>query len=332
MMDISLIIVVIISVILNAVFLVRFFSHRLRNKAPQTTETSTPQVNRNDENLVEQNNKLKLQIDMLLAKNNNLSFKIEELNITIKELNSQKVYLADNITKIEKLQQEKDEICAMAAHDIKNPAGTIKNLVRLLDTYDLTTSEQKQIHESLISISSRIITLVEEVSNTVKNNNVSFSLNFSRFNINNLIDTVVNRYLGISRFKSILVKSNKDIKINESLMDHDKIEEAIENLLSNAIKYAPEGSNIEIKTYLENDNLVLEVIDDGYGLSEEEIQKAFLRGTTLSTNSVDGEDRSGLGLWIVKRIIDEHNGRVWVRSKKGHGSTFAFRIPYEQKQ
>ena len=57
---------------------------------------------------------------------------------------------------------------------------------------------------------------------------------------------------------------------------------------------------------------------------------AFEKGRTLNTKPTSGETSSGLGLWIVKRIIDNHNGRVWVRSKKGDGSTFAFRIPMDQ--
>lgn len=326
-MDITLLIILILSLVANIVL--AFYIKK--PGSPSNSKSESSEKN-SIISLTEENEKLKIQIDLLQAKNNSLAFKIEELTIIVDELNSQKKYLANNIEKLEKLQREKDEICAIAAHDIKNPAGTIKNLVKLLDTYDLTVTEQKQIHESLVSISSRILCLVEEVTNTVNKDVITFTMNFAKRNFNSIIDLIANRYIGISKRKSIEIIKTKSEEIIELEFDANKLEEAVENLVGNAMKFAPEGSKVELKSYTEEHHLVFEVIDDGYGLSEEELQKAFNRGTTLSTKPTAKESSSGLGLWIVKRIIDDHNGFVWVKSRKGSGSTFAFKIPLHQNE
>ena len=76
-----------------------------------------------------------------------------------------------------------------------------------------------------------------------------------------------------------------------------------------------------------NNEISVEVKDNGYGLTENEVNYAFEKGMKLSTKPTGGESSSGLGLWIAKRIVEEHEGRVFVKSQKGLGSTFAFTLP-----
>ena len=302
-----------LSILLNLYFL-------FKNKIP---------LKKNAEMSIETNKSANILIEnaLLKARNDNLTARIEELNFTIRELQEQRLFLAENIEKMEKLNKEKEEVCAIAAHDIKNPAGTIKNLISLLDSYELTTGEQKQVHESLVSLSDRIIQLIENVACNVRKQGMSFLLQLSKANVNELIENVITRYKGIIKTKKIELTSEKDDNIQEFMMDKSKIEEAIENLVSNAIKFAPENSEVKVISKNQKDSVIVEVNDNGYGLSENEVKLAFNRGTTLSNKPTGNETTSGLGLWIVKKIIDEHQGKVWVKSKKGAGSSFSFRIP-----
>ncbi len=77
-----------------------------------------------------------------------------------------------------------------------------------------------------------------------------------------------------------------------------------------------------IKNYV-----TVEIADNGFGLTEDEVAHAFEKGSKLSTKPTGNESSSGLGLWIAKKIVTEHDGHVWVKSKKGFGSTFAFKLP-----
>ena len=133
----------------------------------------------NFEHLKEENERLQLQIDLMLSKINSLYVKTKELHKIIEELQNQKKLLIESIENLEKLHKQKEELIAIASHDIKNPAGTIKNLVGLLETFDLTNQEQIEIHQSLINISNRIVTIVNEVSITVKRTKGTFDLNRS---------------------------------------------------------------------------------------------------------------------------------------------------------
>jgi len=289
-------------------------------------------VNQNRSKLTEVNKRLTLQIELLLGKIQSLEVKTDELNKIIKELQSKKEQLEISLKNIEALQKEKEEVMAMAIHDIKNPAGTIQNLVNLLESYDLNAVEQTEIHKSLLTISNRIVKIVNTVSKSIKNTKNALKINFEKQNINDVLADVAERYTGVAESKSITVKLQTEESIPHIEFDFDKLDEAVENLLNNALKFSSKGALVTIKSKLEKDYVIIEVIDNGPGLSEEDVVMAFEKGSTLSAKPTSGETSTGLGLWIVKRIIDNHNGRVWVRSKKGEGSTFAFRIPIDQSQ
>ena len=115
-----------------------------------------------------------------------------------------------------------------------------------------------------------------------------------------------------------------DIKINES-----NIEEVIDNLLNNAIKFAPPETQVEIKSSVKDNSLVVHVTDNGVGLSEEDLTKVFGKGAILSSHPTGLEHSSGLGLWIAKKMVEEHKGKIWVTSKLNEGSTFSFSLPID---
>jgi len=112
------------------------------------------------------------------------------------------------------------------------------------------------------------------------------------------------------------------------MCDTDRIREAIDNLFSNAIKYSPIGGKISVTVAREDENTVIRVADQGQGLSPEDLGRLFGRFQRLSAKPTAGESSTGLGLSIVKRIIDMHGGEVTARSDgPGLGSTFTILLP-----
>ncbi|MBK7104568.1 MAG: GHKL domain-containing protein [Ignavibacteriae bacterium] len=275
------------------------------------------------------NENLNKEIKFLEEKNRRLRLKIDQLKKVIVHLEEQKNQLEKNESKLQELRIKKDETLAMVAHDIKNPASAIKNFVELLESYDLSAQEQNDILSGLVEISSRIVKLADEFSQVVAEEFEPFQISKENTSFYQTIESVVK----INRVKAS--KKNIDVRLyqpKEELfikMDEEKIKEAIDNYVGNAIKYCPEKSKIEIITNKEKNFVTLEVTDNGFGLTEDEISHAFEKGTKLSNKPTGDETSSGLGLWIVKKIVEEHNGKVWVKSKKGFGSTFAFSIPIE---
>lgn len=288
-------------------------------------------ISDNSKILSEENERMLFQIETMISKINSLEIKTEELKNIIEELKSQRNNLIKSIKKLDDLHKEKEDLIKIAAHDIKNPAGTIKNLVGLLESFDLTNKEQQEIHHGLINISNRIVSIVDEVVESIKKSKGLFELNISENNFNTVVENIVLRYKATAKIKSINLTSTIDTTIPNFPFDKIKIEEVVENLINNAIKFTPINCSVDVLTKKESKFVVLEVKDNGPGLTVEEAKKAFSKEIKLSNTPTGGESSTGLGLWIVRKFVEYHKGRVWIKSKKGFGSTFAFKIPIDQQ-
>jgi len=281
------------------------------------------------ERLKEENKKLNSEIFFLEEKNRKLKLKVKELKETILSLEEQKEQLAQSEKKLKQLRVQKEETLAMVAHDIKNPASTIKNFVDLLESYDLNAQEQQEVLKGLLETSSRILNLADEFSTIVAQEQVEISIKKKKNNLNDVVEEIVqtNKIKADSKDISLLLKKSLALPIVE--FDENKIKEVVDNFVSNAVKYSPKNATVNVTTQFDDKYAIVEVNDNGFGLTQDEIIHAFEKGVTLSTKPTGGESSSGLGLWIAKKIVEEHNGKVWVKSKKGIGSTFGFKLPLE---
>lgn len=277
--------------------------------------------------LKKENEELNNEIKFLEEKNKRLRYKIEQMKKVINSLEEQKRQLEKSEKRLLKLREKKDETLAMVAHDLKNPASTIKNFVELLESYDLSAQEQQDVLTGLIETSSRLVRLADEFSHVLTEEYVQLDLKKEKSNIKEIVESIVKVNRVKASKKNIEIRLYQPEEIIETEVDADKIKEVVDNFVGNAVKFCPEKSKIEIVTQLEKNSLTIEVKDNGFGLTEDEIKHAFEKGTKLSNKPTGDETSSGLGLWIAKKIVEEHNGRVWVKSKKGLGATFSFTIP-----
>lgn len=286
-------------------------------------------------------NELKVNYRKLIAKVENMRAnalffrrQIDQLRGTIKDLETanlellkQRDKLLYSKEKLELLQIKKNEMFAMAVHDIKNPAGAIQGYIQLLESYDLNATEQKEIMQSLIDTSAHIVKLAHDMAIVVAKEEPETVLNIDNSSIKKIIDAVCIRNSAYAKSKSVKLINNSSPSIPDIMMDAEKIEEVVENLVGNAIKFAPPKTIVQVRSFLSGNKVVVEVIDNGVGLSETDLSKIFAKGQSLTPKPTGDEKSSGLGLWIVKKIIDDHNGNVNVKSKPGVGSTFSFELP-----
>ena len=279
------------------------------------------------EELKRQNSELEKEIKFLEDKNRRLRIKIEQMKLVIKDLQDQKLKLETSEKNLKELRVKKDEALAMVAHDIKNPASTIKNFVELLESYDLSAQDQQDVLAGLIETSSRLVKLANEFTQVITEEYVPFELDKKESDLKEVIESIVK----VNRIKAVekgielrLYQPENDININ---IDEDKIKEVVDNFVGNAIKYCPEKSIVEIFTKKEPKEITVDVADNGFGLTEDEIAHVFEKGSKMSNKPTGNETSSGLGLWIAKKIVEEHNGKVFVKSKKGFGATFSFTLP-----
>ena len=277
--------------------------------------------------LKSENEELNREIAFLEEKNRRLKLKIKDLRATIAELEEQKYQLEHSEKILKDLRVKKDEALAIVAHDIKNPASTIKNFVELLESYDLSMQEQKDVFAALLETSSRLVKLTNEFTQVVSEEYTTLKLNLGKHNIISIVESIAKTNKIKAKEKNIdlrLYQPESEVIVD---VDEDKMKEVVDNFIGNAIKFCPENSRVDITTKLDKTSVLVEVADNGYGLTENEIAIAFEKGSKFNRNNIKDESSSGLGLWIAKKIVEEHNGRVWVKSKKGLGATFSFTLP-----
>ena len=240
-------------------------------------------------NFKQKNDDLIRQIKFLELKNRRLRVKIEELKKVINDLQEQKLQLENSEKKLLDLRKQKDEALAMVAHDLKNPASTIKNFVELLESYDLSAQEQHDVFMGLMETSSRLVRLADEFSQVISEEYVPFSINKSKHDLKDLVEGIVKINHLKAKEKNIdirLYQPEQDLDIN---VDSEKIKEVVDNFVGNAIKFCPEKSKVEIHTKKLKNEISVEVKDNGYGLTEDEVSYAFEKGMKLSTKPTGGE-------------------------------------------
>jgi signal transduction histidine kinase len=292
----------------------------MNNPEKQAVKSSYEDVAEENSQLKDEISSLRKQIDML----QNRSYEMKKKN---KELEEKVDKLSKGKKELEELQKQKDELFAVIIHDIKNPVALIKSLVELLRSYDLTASEQQEIIADIFETTTKIVSLSQEVSRILSLETTTISLNIEPTNINDVINDICRQNSVSAKNKSINILLDLKQDLPEAELDFQKVEEIIDNLVSNAIKFSHAGGEIRLRSNTTGDTIVVEVSDNGLGLSEGDIQKAFQRGARLSAKPTGNEPSSGLGLWIVRKLVEAHNGRVWVKSALGKGSTFAFSLP-----
>ena len=265
---------------------------------------------------------LRKQIDELESNVNNL----EKSNVHLLE---QKEKLSQSKLHLEELQNQKEEVFAIAVHDIKNPAAAIKSCIDLLTSYDLNAVEQNEIMTAIITSSEDIVKLSQQMCLLIANSKpeVGVTLKMEKGAIKSVIDDICMHNMSYAKAKKVKLINKSSVGLPEITFDQAKMEELIDNLINNAIKFAPPNTIVEIKTFVQSKILTVEISDNGVGMSEEDVSKVFQKGAVLSSRPTGKEQQSGLGLWICKKIVEDHNGKIWVKSKLGAGSTFAFELP-----
>jgi signal transduction histidine kinase len=226
----------------------------------------------------------------------------------------------------------KKEVLGVVAHDLRNPLGAILGLVQLIEQNKPDDKDNKELIKYIHDASLQMNYLINDFLVTAINDATDYQLNTAPFELIRLLDQVIFHFRehAESKYQKILFFHSEDeININA---DAQKLKEIVENLISNAIKYTL--ANKQIKIFVENqdDKVIIKVSDEGPGLTDSDKENIFGKFTKLSAKPTAGESSTGLGLYIVKKMIDLHKGNIWVESELGRGSTFIVELPTNIKE
>jgi signal transduction histidine kinase/response regulator of citrate/malate metabolism len=224
----------------------------------------------------------------------------------------------------------KNEILGTVAHDLKNPLGVILGRTEMLTELIGAGSSRESVTaqvEHIRDATKRLTSMVDHLISDAMADAFDISIRREPVDIAGLVSEVAdaNQPLAVNKQQTITVSAPPNFV---TMCDADRIREAIDNLVSNAIKYSPIGGKITVLVSHEQNTTVIRIADEGAGLSPEDLGRLFGRFQRLSAKPTAGESSTGLGLSIVKRIIDMHGGQVTANSAgPGQGSTFTVTLP-----
>jgi PAS domain S-box-containing protein len=246
-----------------------------------------------------------------------------------RELKAEKDNLQREISRRKKLETQKDEFIGMASHELKTPVTSIKAYTQVLQ---LRFEKEKHVKatELLSKMDAqldKLTNLISDLLDVTKIEGGKLNFHESYFDINVLIDEIVEEMQRTTDNHKI-IKETTTTKLVWG--DRERIGQVITNFLTNAIKYSPNSKKIIVKTKLNTNDMTISVQDLGVGIPEEAQKKVFDRFYRVSGKRQETYPGLGLGLYISSEIVKRHNGKIWVESKKGKGSTFNFSIPLKK--
>jgi PAS domain S-box-containing protein len=228
-----------------------------------------------------------------------------------------------------KLNETKDRFISIISHDLRTPFSSILGFTDLLaNDEDLTNEERKQYVNYIQESSKSMLSLVNSLLDWTRLQTGRIKFEPERVDASSLIEKSIHSVSGDALRKGIeiysTVSKGKFIYIDKSL-----ISQVFNNLLSNAIKFTnrTDKITISVKPAATLSFLEFSVQDSGQGIKEENLEKLFSVDTKFTTEGTAGEKGSGLGLSLVKEIIDKHGGIIWAESEYGKGSKFKFTLP-----
>ncbi|MBR2990592.1 MAG: HAMP domain-containing histidine kinase [Solobacterium sp.] len=242
--------------------------------------------------------------------------------------------LNDATQKLNRIDDLRKDLIANVSHDIKTPLTSIKAYAEMIKDFSGDIPEKRNDHlDVIISETDYLNRLVNDMSELSMMQSGNYILNYGNFDICEVIRTVV-------RLNGVLIEDaglNIRTEMPESLMmyaDETKIAQVVNNYLSNAIKHTPQGGTITVRVQLlkDEETIRVEVIDEGEGIAENEIPFIWDRYQKTSRSFSRTLTNTGIGLAIVKAILDTHGARYGVASTVGKGSLFWFEMTNPQEE
>lgn len=230
--------------------------------------------------------------------------------------------------RLKELNELKDQHLGIAAHDLRNPLSSIRGMSQMLVEMELDENTQTSFLQSIYRVSDQMLTLVDNLLDVAVIESGKFDLKITEENISRLVGERIELMAKNAEKKEIRLIADLQ-EVADSLFDADRMRQVVDNLLSNAIKFSPSGTVVNVTCGQAGRILDITVTDQGPGIPSEDLDRLFDSFEKLSAQPTGGEKSTGLGLSIVKSIVDAHGGEIEVDSEVGRGTTFIVHLPVE---
>jgi len=231
------------------------------------------------------------------------------------------------------LARMKSDFVSTISHEFKSPLTSIRQLAEMLQSGRVPSEERRQqYYDVLLEQSERLSLLTDNILNLAKIEEGRKEFAFEKTDIGALLRELISSIQDRVRHEGFQIELKIEDPLPVITVDRAAITQAVANVIDNAIKYSGESRKVIVSSFREGSNLIIAVKDFGIGIKSDEVDKVFerfYRGGDELTRTVKG---SGLGLTLVREIVEAHQGKVDVESELGKGSLFCIRLPISQRE
>jgi two-component system sensor histidine kinase/response regulator len=225
------------------------------------------------------------------------------------------------------IAEDKDELVGILTHDLKNHIGGMSMSAELLSRQIARYNDEKltQLSQNILRSSSQLLAFVKEfLANAATD--YGLSVNLAPLNPVEIFRSILQQHQEMARRKDLHIQTDFPAEEILALADPSALDQVLDNLLSNAVKFSPSEKKIFASVRVTEKNVELIIRDEGPGFTPEDKEKMFRRYGRLSARPTGGEPSTGLGLSIVKKLVQAMNGDLICESNSGQGATFTVRL------
>jgi signal transduction histidine kinase len=283
-------------------------------------------LNRIHQEILDKNAELEQQKEALLDQSDYLHEANERITQMHEQVQKQKDEILQKNEELTQLNNEKNNLISIVAHDLKSPLNQMKGLLSIIKLTSNLDQETLQYINMMEGSTKRLTDMIGKILDVEVIDAKTVNVMMEQVNVSEMLRILKERYLFTAQQKNLTLhlEVSDNIVINA---DKTYTEQIFENLLSNAIKFSPSYKRIFINATVENGMAIIEVRDEGPGISDEDKKKLFGKYQKLTAKPTGNETSTGLGLSIVKKFVDAMHGEIWCESEAGYGASFFVKFP-----
>ena len=229
------------------------------------------------------------------------------------------------VEQLERLNRAKSEFVSIVSHEFRTPLTGIQGFSEMMRDEQLSLEEMREYAGDINKDSQRLNRMIDEMLDLDRMESGRMTIHPERIDLNAVLDEAVNRVRPNAPNHTLSLDLQSDLPSIHA--DRDRLTQVASNLLNNAVKYSPTGGRISVKSRAEGDTVRIEVRDEGLGIPPEALEMIFERYSRVDSQATKDIPGTGLGLPIVRQIVQLHGGKVWAESELGRGSVFHVVLP-----
>jgi PAS domain S-box-containing protein len=230
-----------------------------------------------------------------------------------------------DVSREREVDEVKSALISTVSHELRTPLTLIHGFAELLVLRDMPVERRRAAAEEILEASRRLARLIDDLLSVSRMESGRLVLDPRPLDLGGLVERT------LSPFRAMAAKHNIRAEIPSGLPviwgDPDKLEQILTNLVGNAIKYSPSGGDVVVSVGVDDDEVRVSVRDQGIGMSPRDMGQLFEKFYRVDRDEVRRAGGTGLGLYITRRLVEMHGGRIWAESWTGAGSVFTFTLP-----